>query len=57
MGKIYLGATLFCFTKEYINGTFNFEDCVRKAAECGVEGYEIVATQMIPSYPHIRICL
>jgi sugar phosphate isomerase/epimerase len=53
MGKIYLGATLFCFTKEYANGTFSFEDCVRKAAECGVEGYEIVATQMIPSYPHI----
>jgi hypothetical protein len=37
MGKIYLGATLFCFTKEYANGTFSFEDCVRKAAECGVE--------------------
>jgi sugar phosphate isomerase/epimerase len=53
MGTIRLGATLFCFTKEYADGTFSFEDCVRRAAECGVEGYEIVATQMIPSYPYV----
>jgi hypothetical protein len=53
MAKIRLGATLFCFTKEYATGIFTFEDCVRKAAECGVEGYEIVATQMIPSYPYV----
>ena len=38
---------------EYANGTYTFEDCVKKAAECGAEGYEIVATQMIPSYPYI----
>ena len=53
MGKIHLGATLFCFTKEFATGLFTFEDCVQKAAECGVEGYEIVATQMIPSYPYV----
>ena len=29
---------------EYANGTYTFEDCVKKAAECGAEGYEIVAT-------------
>lgn len=28
-----------------------FEDCVRTAKELGAEGIEIVATQMIPSYP------
>lgn len=53
MSKIKLGATLFCFTMEYANGTYTFEDCVKKAAEAGAEGYEIVATQMIPSYPYI----
>ena len=53
MSKIKLGATLFTFTMEYANGTYSFEECVKKAAECGAEGYEIVATQMIPSYPYI----
>lgn len=53
MSKIKLGATLFTFTMEYANGTYSFEECVKKAAECGAEGYEIVAAQMIPSYPYV----
>ncbi|MBO0458234.1 xylose isomerase [Enterococcus hulanensis] len=53
MSKLRIGATLFTFTMEYANGTYSFEECVKKAAECGAEGYEIVATQMIPSYPYI----
>lgn len=53
MSNIKLGATLFTFTMEYANGTYSFEECVKRAAECGAEGYEIVATQMIPSYPYV----
>jgi len=53
MSNIKLGITLYCFTNEYAKGTLSLEDCVRTAAEFGAEGYEIVATQMIPSYPYV----
>lgn len=53
MSNIKLGVTLFSFTAEYAKGNLSFEDCVRTAAEIGAKGYEIVATQMIPSYPYV----
>ena len=53
MSNIKLGVTLYCFTKEYCDKRLSFEDCVRLCAEMGVNGYEIVATQMIPSYPYV----
>lgn len=53
MTKVKLGITLYSFTKEYISGEYTFEDCIRRCAEIGVDGYELVATQMIPSYPYI----
>jgi hypothetical protein len=53
MSNIKLGITLYSFTKEYVTGELSFEGCVRKCAEFGVTGYEIVATQMIPSYPYV----
>lgn len=53
MSNIKLGVSLFSFTAEYAKGNLSFEDCVRVAAEIGAEGYEIVATQMIPSYPYV----
>lgn len=53
MSNIKLGITLYCFTNEYCTGKFTLEDCIRKAKEIGCEGYEIVATQMIPSYPYV----
>ncbi|MCF0229799.1 MAG: sugar phosphate isomerase/epimerase, partial [Parasporobacterium sp.] len=48
-----LGATLFCYGTEYVRGQYDFEECVKQAALAGAEGYEIVATQMIPSYPNV----
>lgn len=51
MGKTKIGVTLYSFTTEYCKGTMTFEDCIRTAKELGAEGIEIVATQMIPSYP------
>ncbi|MGN6711970.1 sugar phosphate isomerase/epimerase family protein [Anaerocolumna jejuensis] len=53
MTKIKLGITLYSFTKEYVSGEYSFEDCIKRCSEIGVDGYEIVATQMIPSYPYI----
>jgi len=53
MSDIKLGITLYCFTNEYCGDSMTLEDCIRKAKEIGAEGYEIVATQMIPSYPYV----
>lgn len=53
MSNIKLGMTLYCFTPEYARGIYTLEDCIRKAKEFGAEGLEIVATQMIPSYPYV----
>ena len=51
MSNIKLGISLFSFTGEYARGDLDLEGCIRTAAELGAEGYEIVATQMISSYP------
>ncbi len=53
MSDIKLGISLYCFTNEYAKLEFSLEDCVRTAAELGATGYEIVAAQMIPSYPNV----
>ena len=53
MSNIKLGVSIYSFTNEYIKGIYTLEDCIRTAAEIGAEGYEIVATQMIPSYPYV----
>ena len=53
MSNLKLGATLFCYGTEYARYQFDFEECVKQAKLAGAEGYEIVATQMIPSYPNI----
>ncbi len=53
MANIKLGVTLYCFTNEYAKGLYSFEDCIRVAKEMGSEGYEIVASQMVPSYPFV----
>jgi len=50
---IKLGATLFCYGTEYARYQYDFEECVKQAALAGAQGYEIVATQMIPSYPNV----
>lgn len=53
MSNIKLGVTLYSFSTEYCKGEMTLEDCIRKSKELGAEGFEIVATQMIPSYPYI----
>lgn len=53
MSNIKLGITLYCYTQEYCRGEMTLEECIREAKEIGSEGYEIVATQMVPSYPYV----
>lgn len=53
MSNIKLGVTLYSFSTEYCKGEMTLEDCIKKAKELGAEGFEIVATQMIPSYPYV----
>ncbi len=53
MSNVKLGVTLYSFSTEYCRGDMTMEDCIRKAKELGAEGFEIVATQMIPSYPYV----
>mgnify|MGYP004518228517 FL=1 len=53
MSDIKLGVTLYSFSTEYCKGEMSLEDCIAKAKQLGAEGFEIVATQMIPSYPAI----
>lgn len=53
MSGIKLGATLFCYGTEYAQYKYDFEECVKQAALAGATGYEIVGTQMLPSYPNV----
>lgn len=53
MSNVKLGVTLYSFSTEYCKGEMTLEDCIRVAKELGAEGFEIVATQMIPSYPYV----
>lgn len=53
MSNVKIGVTLYSFSTEYCKGIMDLEDCIRTARELGAEGFEIVATQMIPSYPNV----
>jgi sugar phosphate isomerase/epimerase len=54
MSNIKLGVSLYSFTNEYVNGKLSLEDCIRTAAEFGAEGFELVGTQMLSSYPYVN---
>ena len=53
MADIKTGITLFSLGTPYLKGELDLEGVIRTAAGMGAEGYEIVATQMIPSYPFV----
>ena len=53
MANVKTGITLFSLTEPYVKGELDLEGVIRTAAELGAEGYEIVAAQMIPSYPDV----
>ncbi len=53
MKNIKTGITLFSLGTPYLKGELDLEGVIRSAAKMGAEGYEIVAAQMIPSYPYV----
>ena len=53
MADIKLGLTLYSFSSEYINFKLSLEDILRKAAEMGYTGIEIIPAQMCPTYPYV----
>ncbi len=53
MGNIKTGITLFSLGSLYLTGDLDLEGVIREAAAMGADGYEIVAAQMIPSYPYV----
>ncbi|MBQ9031405.1 MAG: sugar phosphate isomerase/epimerase [Parasporobacterium sp.] len=53
MSNVKTGVTLYSFTTEYCKGIMTLEDCIKTAKDLGAAGFEIVATQMIPSYPYV----
>lgn len=50
--EIELCLTLYALSAEYTTGRFTLEDCLRKAKQMGYSGIELVASQMVPEYPH-----
>ena len=52
MSNVKTGITLFSLGTPYLKGELDLEGVIRTASEMGAEGYEIVASQMIPSYPY-----
>lgn len=53
MATIKIGISLFSLGTLYLKGKLDLEGVIRTAAGLGAEGYEIVASQMIPSYPYV----
>ncbi|MDT8860215.1 sugar phosphate isomerase/epimerase [Alkalihalobacillus sp. MEB130] len=53
MANIKLGVSLFSFSTDYVKGILTLEDCIRTAAELGAEGFELVGSQMLPTYPFV----
>ncbi len=52
MNDIKLGISLYSFSTEYIHEKLDLEGVVKKAADMGYKGVEIVAAQMVPEYPY-----
>jgi hypothetical protein len=50
--SIDLSVSLYSFSINFFNKTYDLEMCIKKAAGMGYKGVEIVAAQMIPDYPN-----
>jgi sugar phosphate isomerase/epimerase len=51
MAKLKHSITLYGFGNKYSHEVWSFEDCMVHAKELGGDGIELVAVQMMPSYP------
>lgn len=50
---IRTGASLYSFQEDYYEGRRDLEGCIAAAAECGAEGIETLAEQMMPGFPNL----
>lgn len=50
---IRTGASLYSFQEDYYEGRRDLEGCIAAAAECGAEGVETLAEQMMPGFPNL----
>lgn len=50
---IRTGASLYSFQEDYYEGRRDLEGCIAAAAECGAEGIETIAEQMMPGFPKL----
>lgn len=53
MSHVKLGVSLFSLTKEYASGELGLRDCLQACQSLGVDGYEIVGSQMVEGYPYV----
>jgi sugar phosphate isomerase/epimerase len=51
--NIKRSVSLYSYQEEYYLGKMTLEDCIREVAKTGATGIELLAEQMIPSYPVI----
>lgn len=49
--NVKLGITVFSLARDFYQKKVSVEDCIRIVHEMGLEGFEIVGSQMIPGYP------
>lgn len=50
--KIQLSASLYSLSSYYVKETFSLEECLASIKDCGFQGIELVAAQMVPEYPN-----
>lgn len=53
MADIKVGVSIYSYTQEYAKNEFSLEQIIKKSAEHGAQGLEIVGSQMIKTYPSI----
>ena len=51
--KIGRSVSLYSYQQEYYEGKLDLEGCIRETAKTGATGIELLAEQMIDSFPVI----
>mgnify|MGYP001809805641 FL=1 len=51
MNAVKLGISIYSFAKEFYTGEYGIGDCIRRVADMGLDGIEIVGSQMVRGYP------
>jgi len=49
--QVKLGISIYSFAKEFYTRKYSVEDCIGHVASLGLEGFEVVGSQMVRGYP------